>query len=318
MTGVDLGSGRDDGAQAAADRAASVRPPADEASTPTLVTEPGSAPPALRIRLDLAYDGTGFAGWASQPGQRTVQGVLTDALATVLRVPARLTVAGRTDAGVHARGQVSHLDVPLAAWEALPGRSDRLPAQALLTRLAGVLPGDIVAGDARVVPDAFDARFSALWRRYSYRIDDGAAPDPLTRTWVLRHRRALDVAAMARAGSLLVGEHDFLAFCKPRAGATTIRTLQELDVSREAGVAVVHVRADAFCHSMVRSLVGALLAVGEGRREADWPARVLAARERTGSVTVAPPNGLVLEEVAYPGDDQLAAQARAARVVRSL
>jgi len=274
---------------------------------------------SLRVRLDLAYDGTGFSGWATQPGLRTVQGVLEDAIATVLRSPARLTVAGRTDAGVHARGQVAHLDLPADAWAALPGRAvDRDPGDALCARLAGVLPPDVVVRRAALAPAGFDARFAAVWRRYAYRIDDSRAPDPLTRAWVLRHRRVLDVGAMDRAGAELVGQHDFLAYCKPREGATTIRTLQLLRVTREQGLVVVDVRADAFCHSMVRSLVGALLAVGEGRRPEGWPARVLAAVSRDPGVAVAPPQGLVLEEVGYPADDELAERARVARAVRTL
>ncbi|PWD50444.1 tRNA pseudouridine(38-40) synthase TruA [Serinibacter arcticus] len=272
----------------------------------------------LRLRLDVAYDGTSFSGWAVQPGRRTVQGELSDALATVLRTPVTLTVAGRTDAGVHARGQVVHLDVPRATWEAVPGRSDRAPEEALVTRLAGVLPPDVVVSRATPAAAGFDARFSALWRRYSYRIDDGADVDPLTRAWVLRHRRPLDADAMHEAVRGLLGEHDFLAYCKPRDGATTIRTLQAATVGRRDGQVEVGVRADAFCHSMVRSLVGALLAVGEGRRPVAWPREVLLAGRRDSGVAVAPPTGLVLEEVGYPADAELAARARTARAVRVL
>lgn len=272
----------------------------------------------LRIRLDLAYDGTDFSGWATQPGRRTVQGELTSALETVLRRPVAVTVAGRTDAGVHARGQVAHLDLPRPVWEAVVGRSDRTPAQALRSRLEGVLPRDVVVGGVREVPADFDARFSALWRRYTYRIADGERPDPLTRAWVLRHRRPLDDGAMDLAVQGLLGEHDFLAYCKPREGATTIRTLQEASVTRVDEQVEVHVRADAFCHSMVRSIVAALLAVGEGRRDPAWPRRALEQVRRDAGVAVAPPVGLVLEEVGYPADDQLAAQARLARTVRVL
>lgn len=252
----------------------------------------------LRIRLDLSYDGTGFSGWARQPGLRTVQGVLTEALETVLRSPVALTVAGRTDAGVHARGQVAHIDISRDGWQALPGRSDLPPDRALLRRLAGVLPSDVVVRAVSEVPLDFDARFSALWRRYTYRIHDGDDPDPLTRTWVLRHRRTLDEAAMDTAVSKLVGEHDFLPYCKPRDGATTIRTLQTARVCRVDGTVQVHLQADAFCHSMVRAIVGSLLAVGEGRREPTWPADLLQAGERTSAIAVAPACGLVLEEVA--------------------
>lgn len=285
--------------------------------------------PTLRVRLDLSYAGTDFHGWASQPGQRTVQGVLEEALARIARRPLPVTVAGRTDAGVHARGQVCHLDIPRDVWEALPGRSDRGPAASLITRLAGVLPEDVVVHAAREVPAAFDARFGALRRRYRYRISDGpASHDPLRRD-VLRHRRELDVEAMRRAAAALLGEHDFLSYCRPREGATTIRTLERLDLERpepgqaDAGLVVAVVQADAFCHHMVRSLIGALLPVGEGRREEGWPAAVLAARTReaarrdgAGAAPMVPPQGLTLEHVEYPPDEELAAQSRAARRLR--
>ena len=289
-----------------------------------------------RIRLDLAYDGTFFSGWAAQPGLRTVEGVLTSALVTVLREPVRLTVAGRTDAGVHAAAQVVHFDASTEAWAALPGRSDRLPEAALLTRLAGVLAreaqaslprtprgaGDIVVTGARSVPQAFDARFGALSRRYTYRIADAAAPrDPARRATVLWLPDRLDVRAMEASAEPLLGEHDFLSYCKPRQGATTIRTLRTLTWRRaaggpDAGLVVLTVVADAFCHSMVRSLVGAGLAVGQGRKPVTWPGELLAARTRDGAAPVAPPHGLTLEEIVYPADDELAAQAERARTTR--
>lgn len=289
-----------------------------------------------RIRLDLAYDGTFFSGWAAQPGLRTVEGVLTSALVTVLREPVRLTVAGRTDAGVHAAAQVVHFDASTEAWAALPGRSDRLPEAALLTRLAGVLAreaqaslprtprgaGDVVVTGVRSVPEAFDARFGALSRRYTYRIADAAAPrDPARRATVLWLPDRLDVRAMEASAEPLLGEHDFLSYCKPRHGATTIRTLRTLTWRRaaggpDAGLVVLTVVADAFCHSMVRSLVGAGLAVGQGRKPVTWPGELLAARTRDGAAPVAPPHGLTLEEIVYPADDELAAQAERARTTR--
>ena len=289
-----------------------------------------------RIRLDLAYDGTFFSGWAAQPGLRTVEGVLTSALVTILREPVRLTVAGRTDAGVHAAAQVVHFDASTEAWAALPGRSDRLPEAALLTRLAGVLAreaqaslprtprgaGDVVVTGARSVPEAFDARFGALSRRYTYRIADAAAPrDPARRATVLWLPDRLDVRAMEASAEPLLGEHDFLSYCKPRQGATTIRTLRTLTWRRAAGgpdvgLVVLTVVADAFCHSMVRSLVGAGLAVGQGRKPVTWPGELLAARTRDGAAPVAPPHGLTLEEIVYPADDELAAQAERARTTR--
>jgi len=290
-------------------------------------SQPG--PPAsgetglVRLRLDLAYEGTNFAGWAVQPGQRTAQGELTAALERVLRLDeVRLIVAGRTDAGVHARGQVVHLDVPRAAWDSLPGRSAgrAAPDQALLRRLAGVLEPDLVVHRAAPAPAGFDARFSALWRRYAYRVADSeAVRDPATRAHVLwlRARRPLDVELMTAAMTPLLGEHDFLPFCRPKAAGTTIRTLQSLRWQRDTGgLAVLHVRADAFCHRMVRSLVGASLAVGEGVRASTWPADLLAAGKRDGAVQVAPARGLTLEEVGYPADTELAERARVSRAVR--
>ena len=233
-------------------------------------------------------------------------------LGRVLRLPAppALTVAGRTDAGVHARGQVVHADVPAAAWTAL-SEQGRAP----LARLAAVLPPDIRVHAAAPAPDGFDARFSALWRRYSYRVcDDPARADPLRRHETLWTPRRLDLAVMNEAAAALTGEHDFAAFCRRREGATTVRTLRVLTWHRdEADVAVATVAADAFCHNMVRALVGALLAVGEGRRPPGWPAGVLAAAVRDPAVRVVAPHGLCLEEVGYPGPEDLAARAAQTR-----
>ncbi|GAB2534067.1 tRNA pseudouridine(38-40) synthase TruA [Brachybacterium huguangmaarense] len=296
------------------------------------MTDEHDATPQHRIRLDLSYAGGAFHGWAAQPTLRTVQGELEAAIARVVRpaAPVALTVAGRTDAGVHARGQVAHLDLAEADLARLPGRSDRTPAEALVVRLAGVLPRDVVVHRAREVPGDFDARFSALWRRYRFRISDApAVHDPL-RTDVLRHRRALDVGAMARASAALAGEHDFLSYCRPRDGATTIRTLQELTWERpgagrrDEGLVVATVQADAFCHHMVRSLVGAMLGVGEGRHDEDHPRRVLEARTReaasrdgVGAAPLAPPEGLTLEHIEYPPDHLLGAQALRSRTLRA-
>ena len=301
------------------------RPPRPSRSGPE---EPlGASPEAatVRVRLDLGYDGTDFAGWAAQPGRRTAEQTLAEGLARVLRLPEppRLVVAGRTDAGVHATGQVCHVDLPEQVWAAAPGRSERPPAEALVTRLAGVLPTDLRVHGARIAPPGFDARFSALRRRYAYRISDrpGGAP-PLRRRDVVWHRRPLDVAAMSEAATALTGLRDFAAFCKrrdPAVGATTIRTLLEYRWERdEEGLAVATVVADAFCHSMVRALVGAVLPVGEGRRAVGWPAEVLRAAVRDPAVTVVAAHGLVLAEVVYPDDAELAGRARAARAVRTL
>ena len=266
----------------------------------------------LRVRIDLSYDGTEFSGWAAQPGRRTVEGVLSETLGHVLRLPeaVRLTVAGRTDSGVHARGQVAHADLPAAVWAA--------HADAALRRLGRALPPDIRVRSIDVAPDGFDARFSALWRRYAYRIcDDPARADPLRRRDTLWHPRMLDLTAMNEAASRLLGEHDFAAFCRKREGATTVRALRRLAWERDAdGVAVGGVVADAFCHNMVRALVGALLRVGEGDRPVAWPAGVLAAAVRDPVVRVVPAHGLCLEEVRYPSPDQLAVRAALTRRVR--
>ncbi len=276
--------------------------------------------PSVRVRLDLAYDGTAYSGWAARPGRRTIEGELTDALTTVLRSarPVRLTVAGRTDTGVHARGQVAHLDIDLAAWTAVPGRSDRTPGAALVSRLSGILPSDIVVRRAGEAPSGFDARFGAIERRYCYRIaDPGATRDPLRRSDTVWWRRPLDVAAMDEAARGLAGLRDFAAFCKQREGATTIRTLLEFSwCRRDDGVLEATVRADAFCHSMVRSLVGSVVPVGEGRREPVWPIRLQERGVRDSEVQVMPARGLSLEEVVYPPDAELAARATAARARR--
>jgi tRNA pseudouridine38-40 synthase len=277
---------------------------------------------ALRIRLELAYDGTDFSGWAAQPGRRTVEGVLGGALTTLLRAvaPVRLTVAGRTDAGVHARGQVVHLDADEEPWVALPGRSARLPEEAALTRLHGILPPDVVVRSVTRAPDSFDARFSALSRRYSYRLcDDPARLDPLRRRDTVPVRGPLDVGAMTAASRRLLGLHDFAAFCRRREGAGTVRTLLDFGWRREAdGTVEGTVVADAFCHSMVRALVGAVVPVGQGRYAADVPAAVLAAGARDPRVRVMPAHGLCLEEVRYPPAQELAARATQARAVRTL
>ncbi|MFI6522402.1 tRNA pseudouridine(38-40) synthase TruA [Spirillospora sp. NPDC050679] len=268
----------------------------------------------VRLRLDIGYDGTDFAGWARQPNQRTVQGVIEDALAKLLRLdpPPMLTVAGRTDAGVHARGQVAHVVLPVAAYSAVNGTMPR--------RLAGLLPPDVRVWRVSVAPEGFDARFSALSRRYVYRVcDDPVGVDPLRRHDVLWHPRPLNLDRMNEAARLMVGEHDFAAYCRKREGATTIRELLRFSWAREAErVAAATVQADAFCHSMVRALVGALLVVGDGRRDVTWPAEVLATRMRDSAVNVAPAHGLTLEEISYPDAEGLAQRAQETRRVRTL
>ncbi len=273
--------------------------------------------PTQRWRLDVAYDGAGFAGWATQPGLRTVAGELERWTGTVLRLdPApTLVCAGRTDAGVHARGQVVHVDVPAGVGST---------PQELARRLARVLPPDLVVRAARVAPEGFDARFAAVWRRYVYRLaDEASVRDPLVRGFVQDVPGTLQVDRLSAAARGLLGLHDFAAFCKRREGATTIRTLLDLDLERVAsgplaGVVEVTVRADAFCHSMVRSLVGALVAVMDGRRDPGWLVALLDAPSRVSSVPVLPARGLTLEEVGYPADEELARRAGEARAVRVL
>ncbi|OIH95334.1 tRNA pseudouridine(38-40) synthase TruA [Curtobacterium sp. MCBA15_001] len=281
----------------------------------------------VRLRLDVAYDGAAFSGWARQPGLRTVQGALETALATVFTrwgVPPLLTVAGRTDAGVHATGQVAHLDLDAAQWGALtaPKRgAGRSPLDGLVKRVNGIAgaDGDVVVTRASVAPDGFDARFSPVWRRYEYRVADAdAAHDPRRRGHTLWYPGRLDPAAMERGALTLLGLHDFAAFCKPREGATTIRTLQQFRWDREPdGVLVASLQADAFCHSMVRAMVGATMAVGEARFGADRLQELRVAGERTSAFKVAPAKGLTLTEVGYPADDELAARATQTRARRS-
>jgi tRNA pseudouridine38-40 synthase len=293
------------------------------------MTEDGGA----RVRLDVAYDGTGFAGWAAQPGLRTVQGTLEAALAQLLaRTPPapRLVVAGRTDAGVHAAGQVAHLDLTDAQVASLDrpprGRAAEGEAEsaaphvpsleraaaALARRLNGVLGArsDVVVLGCAPAPAGFDARFSATWRAYRYRIADASGPrDPLQRHRTVEVPTALDADVLQQAADALLGLHDFAAYCKPREGASTIRTLQELTWTRTPdGALEAVVRADAFCHSMVRALVGACVAAASGRATVARLRELLEIRERTSEFTVMPARGLVLERVGYPADEELEAR----------
>lgn len=275
----------------------------------------------MRIRLDIAYDGTHFRGWARQPGLRTVQGVLEDALARIIGGDPRLVVAGRTDAGVHASGQVAHLDLDESQMARLPRRrreGDEFDAVAALAgRVRGVLGAysDVTILRSSEAPEGFDARFSAVWRRYAYRLADAVTGyDPLARARTTTVNARLDVAAMDAAARSLIGLHDFASYCKAREEATTIRTLLEFDWRRDADNAVVaNVRADAFCHSMVRALVGACVAVGEGRIGVDEVVAIRDARARTPDTKVLAARGLVLAEVGYPADDLLAARAEQTR-----
>lgn len=279
----------------------------------------------MRLRLDIAYDGTHFRGWARQPALRTVQGTLEDAMARVLGGTPSLTVAGRTDAGVHAAGQVAHVDLD-AGQQArlLVRRRDAASegAAGLAPRLRGVLglSSDVTVSRTVAAPEGFDARFSAVWRRYEYRIADAVSGyDPMERHRTTPVRDALDVDAMDAAARTLIGLHDFAAYCKPRPESTTIRTLLEFSWRRdERGVLVAHLRADAFCHSMVRALVGACVAVGNGRLAVEDAAMLRDAGERTSAFTVLAAKGLTLTEVGYPADEMLATRAEQTRARRDL
>lgn len=285
----------------------------------------------VRLRLDLAYDGTDFSGWAVQPGLRTVQGELEAALAMLLRAEeaeVRLTVGGRTDAGVHARGQVAHLELAparFAKWggsRSADGDADERPLEARLAgrlnRALGRSAPDIAIHSVREVPDAFDARFSALRRRYEYRVRPENAPrDPLTARYTADVPRVLDLALMREASERLVGLGDFTTFCKAREGATAVRELIAFEWREtEDGAYAARIEADAFCHSMVRALVGAVVAVGHGRLTGDELLALRDARERTSRFTVMPAHGLSLEEISYPPDDELAARAEQTRARR--
>ena len=280
----------------------------------------------MRIRLDIAYDGTHFRGWALQPGLRTVQGTLEAALARVLGGTPRLVVAGRTDAGVHASGQVAHVDLDEGQIRRLQSGRDAASvddastsaAARLASRVRGVVGAysDVAVQRTLIAPQGFDARFSAVWRRYSYRVAD-VGYDPLERHRTTTVRGRLDEEAMDAAARSLIGLHDFAAYCKPREEGTTIRTLLEFDWRRDAeGVLVANVKADAFCHSMVRALVGACVAVGQGRLQVAEVSGIRDGGERTNAFTVLAARGLTLTEVGYPADDLLGARAEQTRARR--
>ena len=242
------------------------------------------------VRLTLAYDGTGFRGWARQRDLRTVEGVLTDALSRVLGSAPRLSVAGRTDAGVHARGQVASF-----AW------AEPLDLERLQRALNGMLAPEVVALEVRAAPHGFDARFSATAREYRYRIDTGPWPDPFEAAYVWHRPGRLAVTPMRAAARSLVGEHDFVSFGRPHnPGGPTVRRLERLAVARTGSRIVVTTRANAFLHQMVRSLVGTLIAVGEGRIPPEEVRAILEARDRGRSKgRLATPRGLTLEHVVY-------------------
>jgi tRNA pseudouridine38-40 synthase len=265
-------------------------------SEPTLFPESGF----LRLKIKLAYDGTNFSGWAKQPDRRTVQEEFEKAFATIVRHQCESIVAGRTDAGVHATAQIIHVDVP-----------ENTDLADLAYRLNRLLDTDLRVLEIEVAPEGFHARFSALRRHYQYQIvDANKAINPLDRYDRASWYRPLDLARLNEASALLLGEHDFAAFCKYREGATTIRTLETFQWERKAdGLLVAQVVADAFCYSMVRNLVGSAVCVAEGRFEPSWIAEMLANRERISDSMVFPAEGLTLVQVDYPNNAQLLARA---------
>ena len=259
---------------------------------PTLYPESG----LCRLRLDIAYDGTNFYGWAIQPDRRTVQAVIEAAIRTVTQSKAETIVAGRTDAGVHATGQVIHVDIP-----------ESIPLGDLAYKLNRILDEDVRVMGLSIAPPAFHARFSALRRAYSYRIlDANNTIPPLARLNTAGWYRPLDLDLMNQASALLLGQHDFAAFCKFREGATTVRTLEKYSWSRDSqGTLIGDVIADAFCYSMVRNLVGAVVCVADGRFDTTWITQLLSNRERVSDSLVFPARGLTLYHVDYPSNEQL-------------
>ena len=264
---------------------------------PTLYPESGF----LRLRIDLAYDGTNFSGWAVQPDRRTVQVQVEQAIEKIARVPIESIVAGRTDAGVHATGQVIHVDIP-----------ESVGLEDLAYKLNRILDEDIRINKIEIAPPAFHARFSALRRYYQYRIlDENKVIQPLARLNTAGWYRPLDVNLMNEASQLLLGTNDFAAFCKFREGATTIRTLEKYEWVRDSeGYLVADVVADAFCYSMVRNLVGAVVCVADGRFEPSWIRTLLENRERVSDSLVFPARGLTLYKVDYPDAAELLERAK--------
>jgi tRNA pseudouridine38-40 synthase len=259
---------------------------------PTLYPESGFR----RLRLDLSYDGTNFSGWAVQPDRRTVQQVIEDAISTVAQAKAETIVAGRTDAGVHATGQVIHVDIP-----------ESLDLSDLAYKLNRILDEDIRINQIEIAPPAFHARFSALRRYYEYRIlDENKVIPPLARFNSESWYRPLDLDVMNQASALLLGTHNFAAFCKFREGATTIRTLETYSWRRDnQGFLIGDVVADAFCYSMVRNLVGAIVCVADGRKDVSWITTLLEDKERVSDSLVFPGRGLTLYKVDYPSAQEL-------------
>ena len=290
-------------------------------NTGLFAEDQNTAPAYKRLKMTLGYDGSQFHGWARQPNVLGIQQVIEEALATLVRRNIHVTVAGRTDAGVHARNQVVHFDLTEDEYNGLPRRAPLSPPDALVRRINGILAkqdGALWVSGAQLAADGFDARFSAISRRYSYRIADGVQRwDPLGRHITTWHREPLDIDLMNAEAASVLGRHDFLTFCKPRDFATTIRTLQEFTFRRnEEGIIVAHLLADAFCHNMVRALIGSAMMVGDGREAPGFMASRLEQMVRDSKTKLAHPRALVLEEVTYPADELLEARAQQTRAKR--
>ena len=278
---------------------------------------PGDSGGLVRFRVDLAYDGTDFAGWAKQPGLRTVEGDLVKMFEKVFgksKTDFDMRVAGRTDSGVHAKHQVCHLDVPQKRLS----RIGRDPLNAF--RLNTLIADDLIILDIHQITSDFDARFSALGRRYRYTIvDPEFKKDPMLVRYALTHKRVLDVDLMNLAAKELIGLKDFAAFCKPRVGASTIRNLTTFEVSRDpAGLITIDIHADAFCHNMIRSLVGSIMAVADGRLSIQDLIQVQKSGKRANKFKTIDAKGLSLESIDYPDPVDYAKQANLNRVMREI
>lgn len=296
----------------------------------------------MRVKFMLSYDGTDFHGWALQPGLRTVQGTVEEGLALVLglRRPGkpdlpspRLVVAGRTDAGVHAREQVCHADIDDGLLGRLRGsRGDLDPCEGLRRRLGSVLPDDICLQSVEPAPKGFDARFSALERTYVYRVcDRPGSLDPLLGRFVLPLHRDLDEEALRECAAMIPGLRDFGSFAIANPGGTTIREVKKAVWARHpvirsrdgvldplSGILEFTIVADAFARSMVRSLVGAQIIVAEGKRSVDWFRHKLEIPQRESSTGPIAAKGLRLEHIAYPAGAELGERAERIRARRTL